>query len=132
MILNYFAVIVAAIVALVVGSAWYAPFMFGKQWLRLRGEDPRQDMRTPFSNMALEFVCVLVTAYVLSIFTVVFGAHTAYAAILLGVIIWVGFYVTMLLSEVVWEGKPFALFLINAGLRLVNIVLMALIVGLWQ
>lgn len=134
MLMNYFAVVVAALAAMVVGTFWYSPVGFGKHWMRLRGKAPvaQKDMQFPAQLMIIEFICALVTAYVLGIMTTVFGAHTPYSAILLAIIIWLGFYVTMLLGEVLWEDKPFGLFLINAGLRLVNIVLMTLIVGLWQ
>ncbi len=132
--MNYFAVVVAAIVAMVVGSFWYSPIGFGKQWMRLRGKNPVEikNMQFPVQLMIVEFISALVTAYVLGIMTTVFGAHSVYSAILLAIIIWLGFYVTMLLSEVLWEDKPFGLFLLNAGLRLVNIILMTLIVGIWQ
>jgi hypothetical protein len=134
MVLNYFAVLVAAMAAMVVGSMWYSPLAFGKHWMRLRGQDPEKmkDRKMPLQSMLIEFACALITAYVLAIFTVAFGAHNLYSTILLGIIVWVGFYVTLLLGEVVWEGKPFMLFLINAGLRLVNVVIMTVIVGLWQ
>jgi hypothetical protein len=134
MILNYYAILIAAVASLVIGSLWYSPFAFGHVWLRLRGKDVREadGMRMPASNMFIEFLCVLVTAYVLAILTTVFGSHTVYATVLLGIIIWVGFYVTTLLSEVVWEEKPFELFLLNAGLRLVTTVVMTVVVGLWQ
>jgi hypothetical protein len=132
--MNYFAVFIAAVVAMAIGSFWYSPVGFGKQWMRLRGkkESEIKNMRFPAQSMILEFICALVTAYVLGIMTTVFGAHTFYSCILLSLVVWIGFYVTMLLGEVVWEDKPFGLFLINAGLRLVNVVSMTLIVGIWQ
>ncbi len=133
MVVNYFAIVVAAVVATAVGSAWYSPLLFGRPWMRLRGIDPgsMQGVRCPAMPIALEFVCTLVTAYVLSLFTLLLGG-TISIVLVLALVIWVGFYVTQLLGEVLWEKKPFGLFLINAGLRLVNITLMALVVGLWR
>ena len=131
--INYFALIVSALAAMVVGSLWYSPVLFGKQWAQLRGVTPPKDgMKMPAREMILEFVATLVVAYVLDILVIAFGAHTPQAAILLALFVWLGFYVTQLLSEVLWEKKPFGVFLISAGARLVNLVLMALILGLWQ
>ena len=134
MLINFFAVLVAAIAAMVIGSLWYSPFLFGKAWMRMRGLDPRsmESMSFPLNLMALEFVCALVAAYVLGIFSLLFGAHTVFAAVFLAFLIWIGFYVTQQLSEVLWEERPFGLFLINASQRLVSLLLMALIVGLWR
>lgn len=133
-VINYFALVVAALAAMVVGSLWYSPVLFGKQWTLLRGLDPNKtkDMQMPAREMALEFVATLVVAYVLDILVIAFGAYTWQAAILLALIVWLGFYVTQLLSEVLWEKKPFGIFLISAGARLVSLIVMVLILGLWQ
>lgn len=131
--INYFALIVAALAAMVVGSLWYSPVLFGKQWMQLRGVTPPKDgMKMPAREMALEFVATLVIAYVLDIFVIAFGAFTWQSALLLALVVWLGFYVTQLLSEVLWEKKPFGVFLISGSMRLVSLVLMALILGLWQ
>ena len=134
MIINYFAVAVAALVAMIVKTVWYSPMMFGAYWMRLRGHgaDAIKHMNVPAAGMLIELVCALITAYVLAIFVTVFGAHTLYSTLLLGVIIWVGFYLTPLLGEVAWEGKPFGLAMLSAGWRLINLVLMTAIIGLWQ
>lgn len=134
MIINYFAIVVAALAAMIVGTVWYSQYAFGAKWFGYLGRNPKelQNMKMPAQSIIIEFVFSLITAYVLAIFTVVFGAHTLYSTILLALIVWVGFYVTHLLGQVVWERQPFGLFLINAGLRLVNLVIMTVIIGLWQ
>lgn len=119
--INYFAIVVAALAAMAVGWAWYSPLLFGKRRERM-----------PVGETLLEFVTVLVTVYVIDLLVVVFGAHSARAALLLALVVWLGFYVTQQLSEVLWEQKPFKLFLIATGQRLLSLVLAALILGLWQ
>ena len=37
--INYLAVLVAAVVAFVMGGLWYSPLLFGKAWAKLRGID---------------------------------------------------------------------------------------------
>ena len=111
---------------------WYSPLLFGTQWMRLRGVNPKgEGMRFSASKMIVEFLCVLVVAFVLSLFTALLP-QTVSAAIIFGLIIWVGFYVPTFLSAVLWEETPFGLFLINAGLRLVNTLAMSLVLVLWR
>ncbi len=138
-IVNIFSIIVAALVSMVVGSLWYSPLMFGKQWMRLRGKTPveTQQMEFPASKMLIEFSSTLVTAFVLSLFTSIItpgltASVAVPAALILAMIFWVGFYVPTLLAQVLWEEKPFGLFLITASLRLVNLVLMILVLVLWH
>ncbi len=132
-LVNLPAILVAAIVAMVIGFLWYSPFLFGPAWMRLRGKEPtRGDMQFPASKMILEFVCTLVTTFVLALFAPLFSPAGIGASIVFALIIWVGFYVTILLGEVLWEDKPFGLFLINAGLRLVNLIAITLVLTLWQ
>ncbi len=38
--INYWAVVVAAVVAFVVGAVWYSPLLFGKTYMELRGMNP--------------------------------------------------------------------------------------------
>ncbi len=133
-LVNLAAILVAAIVDMVIGFVWYSPFLFGPMWMRLRGKEParREDMQFPASKMILEFVCALVTAFVLALYLPIFAAVSVTAAIIFTLTIWVGFYVTTLLGEVVWEDKSFGLFLINGGLRLVTLIAMTLVLTWWQ
>ena len=130
--INYFALVVAALVAMAIGWFWYSPFGFGRQWMKLRGVHDDMHGSMPARELIVEFVSVLVTLYVLDLLIIAFGAFTVQASILLALVVWLGFYVTTYLSEVLWEKKPFGVFLINAGQRLVTLVAVALILGLWQ
>ena len=101
--------------------------------MKLRGVSiPSGRMKMPAREMLVELLGVIVTIYVLDILVVAFGAFTFRAAFLLALFVWLGFYVTTYLSEVLWEKKPFGVFLINAGQRLVTILAVVLILGLWQ
>lgn len=82
--LNHLAVWIASGVYFVIGGLWYAPFLFGKQWMALNrmSEDDRQTNLKAKGGMGvflgLSFVggvisiyalaCVLTTAHVASIF----------------------------------------------------------------
>jgi hypothetical protein len=53
-------------------------------------------------------------------------------AIGLGLLMWVGFPVVLLVGSVVWDGVAGKLAAIHAGDWLVKILLMSIIVGLWR
>ncbi|MDO8656228.1 MAG: DUF1761 domain-containing protein, partial [Nanoarchaeota archaeon] len=40
-IINYLAVLVAAIISMIVGAFWYSPYLFGKQWTELMNLAPK-------------------------------------------------------------------------------------------
>ncbi len=148
MYVNFFAVVLAALVGFGVGAVWYSPWLFAKRWQELvgmdawnvkkdgAGVDPLQAMKahgfTPTQAMAVEFVSLLVMSFVLANLALALNTHGAFSALRLGFWIWLGFQGTLLLSGVLFERRPFELFYINAGERFAAILLMSLVVGLWH
>jgi len=72
---NYLAVVVAAVVAFVMGGLWYSPLLFGKPWAELRVIDSAgaggAQMRPP--EILAEFVRSLIVAIVFAGFVVLSG-----------------------------------------------------------
>jgi hypothetical protein len=132
---NFLAVILAAISAMVVGFVWYGP-LFGKLWINLSGfkeEDMQKAQEQGMTKYyAVAFVGALVTAFVLSLIINVTNVSSTIFSVTLALWIWLGFVVTTLLSSVLWEGKPFKLFLLNISQQLVTLVVMAIILSLWK
>ena len=60
------------------------------------------------------------------------GAATIAQAIAGSGLVWLGFAATALLPSVTYEQRPFRYFAINAGYRLVVIVVMGVILSLWK
>ncbi len=133
--INYWAVLLAAISSMVVGSIWYMPKVFGDSWMKLSGTKPDKNMSQ--SKMAtmygLTFVASLVTAYVL--------AHVAYLsnqffhhtllqdALSTAFWLWLGFTAARLLVHDLFEGRRKKLTILNALHELVTVLVMALIIG---
>lgn len=132
---NYLAIVVAAVVAYAVGAAWHSPIGFGKYWMKLMGLN-RDDMGkmplTAKQAMILGFVVTLLVSYVLAVFMSLTYAFTVSTAMELGFWLWLGFLAPTLANGWLWEGKSFKLFAFNAAYALVNIEIMALVLGLWQ
>jgi hypothetical protein len=132
-VVNYFAVIVAAVAAMAVGFVWYGP-LFGKQWMKLSGKDPEsmKGMKFPVDKMIMQFVASLMTAFFLAEFAMWVGAGTLTGVLILAFWVWVGFYATTLLDSVLWEKAPWELYILNVAHRLVSLLVMALIIGAWR
>jgi len=131
---NYWAVLVAAIVSFVVGWLWYGP-LFGKMWQGLMGMTPEnmQAMKMkPMTAMFWGFVTALVMACVLSRVLFVFGAVSVSGALSVAFWVWLGFLATTSLGSYLWEGRPFKLFVLNAAHQFVSVFLMAIVLTLWM
>ena len=131
--INFLAVLVAAIAAIVLGFLWYGP-LFGKTWIKLMGMDKKKMDKNMKKKMTKSYVILvittLVTSYVLAHFVKYLGT-TVSDALQTAFWIWLGFVATIQIGIVLWEGKPWKLYLINASHQLVNLAVMATILALW-
>ena len=132
--INYFAVIAAVIANQVLGFTWYGP-LFGKLWRRLSGISERQAAEQKKKGMGLTFAIAafgsFVMAFVLAHFVDYVEATTISGALSLAFWLWLGFIATILLGSVLWEGKSWKLFALNATYYLVTLSVMASILAVW-
>lgn len=135
---NYLAVLVSGIVAVIIGALWYGP-VFGKQWMKLAGisMDGMKSMKmTPIGAMIGGFITSLLMAYVLSHIYVFASVYMNTAGIMGGLSsgfwIWLGFAVPMTGASYLFEGKPLKLWILNAAYYLVVLLAMGAIIGAWQ
>lgn len=125
---NLLAVLIAAIASMAVGFAWYSPILFGNPWMKLMGmkkggKGMGQEMM--MKTYGLSTVAALITAYVLAMLLSAMGAASMNAAFMLGFWLWLGFIAPVMFTSVIFEGKTFMLYLINAGYQLVSVMAMA-------
>ncbi len=129
--LNYVAIVVAGLIQYVLGALWYGP-LFGKQWVRLMKIDPKKMDK---SNMGLRYFGGLVTAllmtFILAHLVRYAGATTALEGMFIGVIGWLGFIATVAFGSVLWENKPFSLYVLNTGYYLVCLLISGVILAVW-
>lgn len=136
--INYGAVLVAGIVAMVLGWLWYGP-LFGKAWITMMGWTSESMEAAKKNGMALQyslmFVGSLVMAFVLDhslIFAVGYLHMGGIAGALMGAFWnWLGFIAPVLLGSVLWEGKSWKLWWLNAGYYLVSLALMSIVLIMW-
>ena len=137
--INYLAVICAGISAMVVGFLWYGP-LFGKYWIKQMGwsADHMEKMKHKMKNeggmgmmYGKAFIAALVMAYVLAHFVELLGVSDVHMALVLAFWVWLGFFATALVDGVLWEGKSWSLYALNAGSKLVTVAVMSLILSMW-
>ncbi len=127
---NYIAVAIAAVLAMVVGSVWYSKALFGKQWMKLTGVSSDSAKKGNMSMLyGIMFVGALVEAYVLAHFVHYAGAYSLINGIKTGVWAWLGFVLTTSLANSMFEGRPMKLLYINAGYALVNLMIMGAVIA---
>lgn len=133
--INYWAVLLAGLSSMVVGSIWYLPSVFGNTWAKLAKVDTKKKMSGAQSALLFgsTFVASLVTAYVLA--HVTFLGHSFFAnsflqdAVTTGFWLWLGLTAARLLVHDLFEGRRKKLTLINIAHEFVTIMAMALIIG---
>jgi uncharacterized protein DUF1761 len=128
---NYLAVIVAAIVAVVIGFIWYAPPVFGTRWMAMIGKT-QAELGQPGPSFALAIVAALVNAGVLVVLARSTHAATIGDGIVLGILAWLGFMGTITLAQGLFEKRPLNLWLLNNAHNVIVQALMGAIVAAWH
>ncbi len=133
--INYWAVLVAAVVQMVVGSLWFSPLCFAKQWMASLGMNMADMDAAKNKGMAktylAAFVSSLVMAYVLAHFAYYTLSTNVADGLQLGFWVWLGFAATVLFGAVLWEKKSLAWFYITASYYLVSLLISGVILSVW-
>jgi hypothetical protein len=129
---NWWAIIVAAVVKFLIGAGWYAPPVFGKQWQQLAGISPEQVQSGFAAAIVVQIIGDLIMAYILARFINAYGAMDMFSGALVGGMAWLAFIATIMVGSIFYERKPPMLIAINAGYQLVGLVVMGAILGAWH
>ncbi|MDZ7319271.1 MAG: DUF1761 domain-containing protein [candidate division KSB1 bacterium] len=128
--INYLAVLVAAIAAYFLGTLWYSGLMFGKPWRRALGKT-KQELTSPTVPMLLGFVCIFITALGLALILTAMRKVTLLSGISVGAIVAVAFVAANMFSDYLYSSWSLRLYLIQAGYRMISIIIMGAIIGAW-
>ncbi len=135
MILNWWAVIVAALVMHFLGWAWYGP-LFGKTWMALSGQSmDGGSKKEGMKAMMWGGLSALVMNIVFAMFISAASAapeFTVWCGALLGATIWLGFIACTMINMVLYERKSMKLFWLNSGYYLVALVISGFILAAWR
>lgn len=127
--LNYWAVLVAAASALLLGGIWYGP-LFKQAWCREAGVDPDKANGHPAAVFGGAFVLSLVAA---TVFAVFLGAAPPLASsVTAGVAVGLGWVATSFGINYLFAGRSLKLWLIDGGYHTLQFALYGLVLGLWH
>jgi hypothetical protein len=126
--INYLAVVAAGLTHMVVGLVWFSRRLFGEAWVALT----RQTMDPAVKWLPVAALGHLTVAFVLAILIRLAGGPSLLAGLVIALLVWGGFVVTVEIGELVWEKIPFRLFLIRVGEHLVALCAAGAILGVWH
>ena len=135
-IVNLWGVLGATIVSFIIGFLWYGP-LFGKMWMKLSkipaGDIAKAKKRGIAKPAILNFIGTFVMAYVFANLISLLGVSTVAQGAVLGFWIWLGFFAaTTLLGGVLWENKPWSLFVLNGLYWLITLKVMGALLVVWS
>jgi xanthine/uracil permease len=133
--INYWAVLLAAISSMVVGSIWYARGVFGDMWGKLAGV--KMDRKPGATEMTWllgsTFVASLVTAFVLAHMAFLsnkfFGNSLTQDTVTTAIWLWLGLTAARIYVHDAFEGRRKKLTILNAAHELVTLLVMAVVLG---
>ncbi len=133
---NYLIIVVAGVLAMVVGTIWYGPF-FGKKWMEITGAtaldiEARKEMQKKAMPLyGIQFVLTLLQVYVLTNLITWTGGNGIGVAVWM----WLGFVMPTIAGSAMWNNDStqvkWARFGIQTGYQLVVFVLFGWMIGMW-
>jgi hypothetical protein len=131
MVINWWAVLVAAVVGYLIGAVWYAPAVLGNRWMTALGKS-RDQLGSPALPMTVQFIVTVVIAVILAAVIARFGAWNAVDGARVGFIVAVGLIGASMLTDWLFSGWSMKLFWIQCGYKVVFITVMGAILGAWH
>lgn len=132
------AVLVAAVVAFVLGFLFHGP-VSGKLWMKLANIHPtgNEKFKDMIPQMIWNFISNFVTAYVLAlVYTLastssLLSGPSISTGIMTAIWVWLGFLVTSSSIEVIWMGRTVRLWLFECICSLIVMIAMGAIIASW-
>lgn len=136
--INYWAVLLCAVLAMVIGSIWYGP-MFGRKWMEIVGANPddverRKEMQK--AAMPLYVVQFLLTLFQVWVLSYYIQIGQAGSGVINALWIWAAFVMPIVAGNAMWNNDSskvsWARFLIQAGYQLVLFIVFGLVLSVWK
>ena len=133
--INYWAVVLATLSSMVVGSIWYTPRVFGNYWMKTAGVTPSGNSKDAVWPIVITLLVSFVTAWVLAGAAFIawdfYGGSFLVNAIVTAIVLWAGFTAARFITHDAFDGRPSGLTVLNIAHEFVPLVIMALIIGVW-
>ncbi len=129
---NYVAILVATIAAMIIGFVWYLPAVAGKAWLAAIGKT-EAEMRAA-GKPSIYIAAVVVALVQMTVLAAVLGwAGVAgiQDGIIAGLLVWLLVFATVAMN-VLFEGRSNSLYWVYGGNSLVTFVIAGAVIGWWR
>jgi len=129
--INILAIIVSIVIYWILGAIWFSAKVFGKQWSKALGrnlEELGPNIKQALGSFFANTIAIVVLALILEFI----GSYDLFTALLVALLIGVGFIFPTDLYDVIFEDKNIIAFLIDIGYHITGIVIAGLILGLWK
>jgi hypothetical protein len=134
--LNWLAVAVAALAYFVIGALWYAPPLFGRIWSEAAGFAPPEAGQRPSPAIYVTpLIGSILSAVALGMLAVATGTDTFAEGIALGLVVAIGFAVSITFVTAQFESnkpQPMVWGAVTAGYHVVGNLVAAIIVAIWR
>lgn len=134
--INWWAVILATLSTMVVGSIWYAKSVFGTQWMKLIGKSEKELAKNGMWPILATVIVSFLTAYILAHVSFLsnkfFGHSFLQDTLTTAFWLWLGFIAARMITHDAFEGRPWKLTVMNLTHELITVMVMALIIGSMQ
>lgn len=131
-LVNWPAVIVAAISTFLVGGLWYSPVLFGKAWMKVNGftdEDVKKFSKA--RTYGVSFIFSLIMSANLAMFLATPETDIAWGA-MAGFLAGFGWVALSIGVIGLFENRSWKYIFINGGYQVVAFVVMGVILGAWR
>jgi hypothetical protein len=130
--INWWAVILATLSTMVVGTIWYTPRVFGTWWEKAARVETRANATSAIIiTVIVSFISAWVLAGAAAIAQEFYGGSFLVNTVVTAVILWAGFTAARFITHDAFENRPRMLTLLNISHELVTFLVMALIIGLF-
>jgi len=133
--INIWAVLLATVSSMVVGSVWYTRAVFGRYWMKAVGHTEESMKGGGTGAIIVTVIVSFITASVLAGAAAIaqnfYGGNFLANTVLTGIILWAGFTAARMVTHDAFDRRPAGLTVLNLAHELVTILFMALIIGLF-
>jgi hypothetical protein len=133
--INFWPILIAAVVSFGIGALWYSPILFGKEWMALTKKTD-SDMQAAKSGIwkfyLIQFVMTIIMFIVIGFVISAIGVARASDGAFVGFLAWIGLIAPVSMSNLMWKKEPGKLVLIETINYLVVLAIGGAIIGAWR
>ncbi len=132
--ISVWGVLIGAVIAMIIGSVWYSPLLFGKRFMALMkvtNADMPELQKNAGPAYAWSFVAYLVLSFILQVFIHEFDTTTFLGGATIAIVAWLGFMLPISLTTLLYENRPRGLFNLNLFYHLVLMIIIGGVIGVW-